>query len=116
VNIYLAWLISLAGALLSLTFSEIIHIDPCPLCWWQRCALFPLVIILGIAAFRRDQSIAIYALPLAAAGMAIAVCQYTLGAQICTACSHPTEHMLSLVSAIGFFAIGICLLSRRNGL
>ena len=108
--IYLAWLISLGGALLSLWFSEVLHIQPCPFCWWQRCALFPLVIILGIAAFRRDRSIAIYAVPLAAIGMSVASYQYVYGAQACTACSSPIEHQLALASAIGFFVIGLCLL------
>ena len=34
----------------SLYFSEVAHYDPCRLCWYQRIAMYPLAIILAIAA------------------------------------------------------------------
>jgi disulfide bond formation protein DsbB len=57
----------------SLYYSEIAHFPPCALCWYQRIAMYPLVLLLGIAAFRRDIGIRIYAIPLAAIGAVISV-------------------------------------------
>ncbi len=57
----------------SLYFSEIADFVPCELCWFQRIAMYPLAVILSIAAFRKDRTIFVYALPLAAAGLAISI-------------------------------------------
>lgn len=57
----------------SLYFSEVAHFVPCALCWFQRIAMYPLVLLLGIAAFRRDVGIRVYAIPLAAVGAVISV-------------------------------------------
>jgi disulfide bond formation protein DsbB len=46
---------------------------PCTLCWYQRIAMFPLVPLLGIATLRGDTGVRIYALPLALAGLALAL-------------------------------------------
>ena len=60
--------ISMAG---SLYFSEGAHFTPCKLCWYQRIAMYPLVPMLGLAAWRRDFGIRPYAILLAAVGGAI---------------------------------------------
>ncbi len=57
----------------SLYFSESADFIPCTLCWYQRIAMYPLVILFGIAAVRRDRRIALYGLVLSAAGALIAV-------------------------------------------
>jgi disulfide bond formation protein DsbB len=62
----------------SLYYSEVAHYQPCVLCWYQRIAMYPLVLLLGIAAFRRDIGIRIYAIPLAAIGALIATYHYLL--------------------------------------
>ncbi len=36
----------------SLFFSQVAHFEPCVLCWYQRIAMYPLVVILGFAAWR----------------------------------------------------------------
>ena len=73
-----AWTPALLAMLGSLYFSEIAHYTPCTLCWYQRIAMYPLVLILGIAAWRRDLGIRIYAIPLAAIGAVIAAYHYLL--------------------------------------
>ncbi|MEI8300376.1 MAG: disulfide bond formation protein B [Chlamydiota bacterium] len=50
--LYLAWLLSCISLVVSLYFSEVKHIHPCTLCWYQRIAIFPLVILLGIALYQ----------------------------------------------------------------
>lgn len=68
----LAWLSSLAGTLGSLFFSELMQLQPCLLCWYQRIAMFPLVLVLGIGLYREDAISVLYGLGLAAAGFAVA--------------------------------------------
>jgi disulfide bond formation protein DsbB len=71
--LYFAWLVSLIGLLVSLYYGEVLSYEPCRLCWYQRIALFPLAILLGVAAFRQDLRFANYALILAFIGEAFAV-------------------------------------------
>ncbi|PSM16002.1 MULTISPECIES: disulfide bond formation protein B [unclassified Nitratireductor] len=68
-----AWMIAVAATLTALFIGEIVGQTPCNLCWFQRIFMFPLAIILGIAAFRSDSSIKFYALPLVGLGAAIAL-------------------------------------------
>ncbi|MBP9726518.1 MAG: disulfide bond formation protein B [Gammaproteobacteria bacterium] len=75
-TLYLAWLSSMIGTVLSLFLSEMLHWPICALCWYQRICLYPLAIILGIACFRSDNRIAIYALPLTLLGILFAGYQY----------------------------------------
>lgn len=55
----------------SLWFSEVADFPPCELCWYQRIAMYPLVLLLGIAAVRRDHGIRLYGLALAGVGLAV---------------------------------------------
>ena len=68
----LAWLASLAATLGSLFFSEVMQLQPCVLCWYQRIAMFPLVFVLGIGVYRQDAGSVVYGLALAAAGWVVA--------------------------------------------
>jgi len=67
-----AWVIAAFATAGSLYFSEVAHFEPCRLCWYQRIAMYPLVVILAIGAARRDRSIVPYAIALAGIGAAIA--------------------------------------------
>jgi disulfide bond formation protein DsbB len=73
-----AFVVATMATLGSLYFSEIVHLEPCRLCWYQRIAMYPLVVILGIAAWRRDDRVFRYAAPIAAIGAAISVYHYLL--------------------------------------
>lgn len=77
-EVWFAFVVALVSTLGSLYFSEIAHFEPCRLCWYQRIAMYPLVPILGVAAWRRDPDVAWYAVPLAVIGGAIAVWHYTI--------------------------------------
>ena len=59
VALWLAWAVALVATLGSLYYSEVAHFIPCTLCWYQRIAMYPLAIVLGIAAFRRRWHLAI---------------------------------------------------------
>jgi disulfide bond formation protein DsbB len=55
----------------SLWLSEGADFVPCKLCWYQRIAMYPLVPLLAIAAWRRDVWIRPYVVTLALIGAAI---------------------------------------------
>ena len=76
--LWLAFLVALTATLGSLYLSEVAHFTPCTLCWYQRIAMYPLVPILGIAAWTRDGRVWRYAIPLAAIGAVIAIYHYQL--------------------------------------
>jgi len=70
-ELFIPWLIVLIATVGSLFFSQVTHREPCTLCWYQRIMMFPLAIILGIAAFRGAYRIVLYVLPLAILGLAL---------------------------------------------
>jgi disulfide bond formation protein DsbB len=75
------WLATLVAATCmagSLYYSEHAHFTPCKLCWYQRICMYPLVLVLLIAAARRDRAVRVYAVPLAVVGAAIALYHFQL--------------------------------------
>jgi disulfide bond formation protein DsbB len=75
-TIYLAWIVTLVATLGSLYFSEIRGFIPCELCWYQRILMYPLSILLGMAAFRQDGAIRKYILSLSIIGGLISTFHY----------------------------------------
>ena len=76
--LWLAWLVALVATVGSLIYSEVIHFEPCRLCWFQRIAMYPMAIILFVGAIRRESVVKFYALPLALVGLAISVWHYLI--------------------------------------
>ena len=70
---YVAWAQALVATTGSLFFSEILGYPPCLLCWFQRVAMYPLVVILAVGILRRDQGVHLTVLPLSVIGLAIAL-------------------------------------------
>lgn len=71
--LFACWLLTAVSALGSLFFSHVMGFPPCVLCWYQRICLFPLVLVLGAGLFPFDAKAVKFALPLALAGLAIAL-------------------------------------------
>jgi len=86
-----ALVVALLAAAGSLYFSDVAGYEPCALCWYQRIAMYPLVVLLGIAAWRSDPGVRRYAAPLAGIGALIALYHYAvewlpgLDAGVCSA-------------------------------
>lgn len=70
--VFLAWLVAAAATLGALFLGEVMGHTPCLLCWYQRIAMFPLVLILAAGLFPFDPRVVRYALPLAITGFLIA--------------------------------------------
>lgn len=71
VGLFAAWIVALTASLVALFIGEIMGQYPCELCWFQRIFMFPLAIMLGIAAFRSDRGVIPYGLTLAGAGWVV---------------------------------------------
>lgn len=62
----------------SLFYSEIAHFEPCKLCWFQRIAMYPQLILFGIAYLKNDIRVLPYARLLSLIGLIIAGYHYLL--------------------------------------
>lgn len=67
-----AWLVAVVATLGALFIGEVMLLPICNLCWYQRILMFPMAIILGIACFSDDRRGAVYAMPFALGGTAVA--------------------------------------------
>lgn len=70
--LYLAWVQSIVAMFGSLYFSEVMKLQPCVLCWYQRILMYPLVAIIAVGILRKDKKIYQYVLPLSITGFIIA--------------------------------------------
>jgi disulfide bond formation protein DsbB len=124
VLLYLAWLLALLGTVGSLFFSEVLGYPPCVLCWYQRIALYPLVLVIGVGIAIRDRRIALYALPITLIGLMIGIYHNLLyygiipeGITPCTEgvpCNAVQLELLGfvtipLMSLAAFIVIALCL-------
>ena len=73
VALWLAWAVAAVVMAGSLYYSKVKGYVPCELCWYQRICLYPMAVILLIAAWRRDVSIRIYAIPVLVISAGISV-------------------------------------------
>ncbi len=72
-RLFAAWVIALLATAGALFLGEVMGMSPCVLCWYQRIAMFPLVLILGMGLFETDGRSVRYAWPLAWIGWGIAL-------------------------------------------
>lgn len=75
---WLAFVVAAAATAGSLYFSESAGYVPCTLCWYQRIAMYPLVLLTLVAAIRRDRAAVWYTVPVAAVGAVIAAYHYLI--------------------------------------
>ena len=69
----LAWLVATVATLGAFFLGEVMGMTPCVLCWYQRIFMFPLAIVLGMAAYLDDRRGAVYALALTLGGLGVAI-------------------------------------------
>lgn len=104
------WTVSLIATGGSLYLSEGLGLEPCRLCWYQRIAMYPLVVILGVALMRGDREVWKTALPLAGVGTLVSAyhvaVQYLPGIEI-GACSVSAPCSARYLIAYGFVTIPV---------
>lgn len=104
---FLAALLATVG---SLYLSEVVGFVPCELCWFQRIAMYPLVIVLGVAVLRGDLEVWRTALPIAGVGLAISIYHAViqrLPALEVTECSGAVPCSAVYVTVWGFVSIPV---------
>lgn len=113
----------------SLYLSEVAGYIPCALCWYQRIAMYPLVVVVGVAALRRDLDAWLTALPLTVVGAGIAAWHVAverlpdLGSGVCDPTAPCTilwvEEFgfltIPTMALIGFVTIALLTLVARRG-
>lgn len=105
-----AWVTALVASTGSLYLSEVVGFVPCLFCWYQRIAMYPLVLVLGVAMVRGDASVWRYAMPLSVVGALIAAYHVTIQLQpsldvgACTAGASCTGRYLNI---FGFVSIPV---------
>jgi disulfide bond formation protein DsbB len=75
---WLSFLVAAGATAGSLYFSEVANFQPCRLCWFQRTAMYPLSVVLLVAAIRHDRGARFYVVPIAAAGAIVSSYHYLL--------------------------------------
>jgi disulfide bond formation protein DsbB len=121
--LFACWLIACASALGSLFFSDVMGFAPCVLCWYQRIAIFPLVLILPMGLFPFDANAAKFALPLTVAGLLAAVYHNLLYAGIipkslqpCTQGVPCTEKYIELFGFLSIPLLSLLALAAMTAL
>lgn len=71
--LFAVWVVATVATLASLFFSEIMDVPVCSLCWYQRIAMYPLVLILALGLFPYEPKVVRFAGALATVGWLIAL-------------------------------------------
>ena len=70
--LFVAWLVGLVATMGSLFFSEVMHLPPCLLCWYQRICMYPLAVVTTVGLATQDRHVSRYMWPLALVGLSVA--------------------------------------------
>lgn len=116
---YLAWIIALIASAGSLFFSEVMQLPPCVLCWYQRIAMYPLVLIIATGIIMRDGRMKYYALPLSFSGLLISVYHnllyYGVIPESITPCVQGISCTSRQIEWLGFITIPLMALAAFTG-
>ena len=70
--VFFSWLLALIATASALFIGEVMGMMPCVLCWYQRIAMFPLVLFLGAALLQQQRALILPSLLLSFTGWVIA--------------------------------------------
>ena len=117
---YVAWVIALVATVGSLFFSEVMELPPCLLCWYQRIAMYPLVLVIACGIIMRDQRMRHYALPVCLGGLIISIYHNLLYYGIVPESMAPCSKGISCTSRqiewLGFITIPLMALAAFVGI
>ena len=77
-SLWLAWLVAATTTVGSMYYSIGAHYTPCELCWYQRICMYPLVVILGVGAWKRAPFTRLTALPFIVCGIGVSTWHFIL--------------------------------------
>ena len=70
--VFAGWLLALVATAGAVFIGEVMGMMPCVLCWYQRIAMFPMVLFLGIALLQQQRAFILPCLLLSLMGWAVA--------------------------------------------
>ena len=117
---YIAFLAAGTATVGSLLFSQAIHLIPCELCWYQRIAMYPLVVVLACGIIMRDQRVRYYALPVCLGGLIISIYHnllyYGIIPESITPCTKGISCTTRQIEWLGFITIPLMALAAFVGI
>lgn len=121
--LFAAWIMVTSATLGSLFFSEVVGVPVCVLCWYQRIAMYPLVLILAIGLFPYDPKVIRYSAALTGIGWLIALFHVLLVAGIIPKSIQPcvqgipcSETHISLFGILNIPVLSLLTFSLIGGL
>lgn len=115
-----AFVLALVATLGSLYFSEIAGYPPCKLCWIQRLAIFPSLIVLAVGLLRKDSLLHTYILPLTIPGLVVSIYHnllyYNVFAESKATCEAGISCTTKYIEWFGFVTIPLLALVTLIGL
>jgi len=113
--VLVAWTQAVLALVGSLFFSLVMQLPPCDLCWYQRIAMYPLIVILGIGIWKKDvKGSLLYAWPLAIIGWVIAfyhnLLYYNILPESVAPCTSGVSCTTKYVEYFGFVTIPLLAL------
>ena len=107
--LFAAWVLITVSTLGSLFFSEVMRVPVCELCWYQRIAMYPMVLILAIGLLPYDPKVLRYAAAFTVTGWLIALFHVLLVAGIIPESAQPCVQGIPCsethISLLGFLNI-----------
>ena len=107
--IFACWLVATLASMGSLFFSEVMEFPPCVLCWYQRIAMYPLVVIFLVGSFRGARETYAFSIPLVVMGWIIAIYHNLLHYEIVPESASPCREGVSCATVyidwLGFITI-----------
>lgn len=77
-GLWIGFLLTFSGLVLSLFYSEVLGIAPCGLCWVMRIFMYSQVVLFAVALWKHDRGIADYSIALSVFGIAVGLYQHYL--------------------------------------
>ena len=118
--VFLAWLLASTATLAALFLGEVMGYTPCVLCWYQRIAMFPLVLILAAGLFPFDPRVVRYGLPLALVGWALALFHWDVSSGIipesATPCSKGVPCSIEQIVWFGYLTLPMLSVLAFSGI
>lgn len=107
--LFAVWVLVTIATLGSLFFSEVMGVPVCSLCWYQRIAMYPLVLILAIGLLPYDPRVLRYASAFVGMGWLMALFHVLLVAGIIPKSAQPCVQGIPCsdthISLLGFLNI-----------
>jgi disulfide bond formation protein DsbB len=126
--IFSCWLIAMAALFGSLFLSEVMGLQPCVLCWWQRVFIYPLAVLFLVGMLPQgdqnehkvDPFVVRYTLPLAIIGWGFAVYHALVYSGVIPEALQPCSEALSCadinLELMGFVTIPMLSIFAYSGI